>query len=247
MNDAIDGIGGGGPTSLMTYFSVLFPTGLFLIFLALPRQGWTKPEEPLPPGALWASIVIAGGIGAIMIHLPALLVSLLPISASFTYVVSVIMFVWFAFMCAMTLRRGSPYEADIIGSFIHKMTPTSFQQWRPREDMQRDVFLGIFIGWLSWMAEPSLVAQGVGAAALNGGMGSSLRFFSPRQRVDRWNHHSCPTIHCLMGRAIFQHLRPYRGRYFRSLHGTCLASVSLWATTNSVLAPLDRCVLEKPS
>ncbi|MEC8589591.1 MAG: hypothetical protein VXY35_05520, partial [Candidatus Thermoplasmatota archaeon] len=34
MNDAIEGIEGGGPTSLMTYFSVLFPTGLFLIFLA---------------------------------------------------------------------------------------------------------------------------------------------------------------------------------------------------------------------
>ena len=52
MNDAIEGIESGGPTSLMTYFSVLFPTGLFLIFLALPRQGWTKPEEPLPPGCL---------------------------------------------------------------------------------------------------------------------------------------------------------------------------------------------------
>ena len=67
MNDAIDGIGNGGPTSLGTYFSIFLPAGLFLIFLALPRQGWTKPEEPLPPGALWASIVIAGGGGVLMV------------------------------------------------------------------------------------------------------------------------------------------------------------------------------------
>ena len=237
MNDAIDGIEGGGPTSLMTYFSVLFPTGLFLIFLALPRHGWTKPEEPLPPGALWASIVIAGGIGAIVIHLPALLVSLLPISASFTYIVSIIMFVWFAFMCAMTLRRGSPFEAEVIGSFIHKMTPASFQQWRPREDMQRDVFLGVFIGWLSWMAEPSLVAQGVGAAALNGGMGILFAVLLLLGNV------LIAGITILVLRFIASWGGPFSNIFgrigadtFARFMGLVLLPVSLWATTNSVLA-----------
>ena len=171
MNDAIDAIDRGGPTSLGTYFSVLFPTGLFLLFLALPKQGWTKPEEPLPPGTLWASIVLAGGLGALMVHIPPLLVSLLPLGSSVSYIVSLLMFLWFVFMCAMTLRRGAPFEADLLGSLIHGRTTSSFQDWRPKEDMQRDVFLGIFIGWLSWLADPGIIAQGVGAAALNGGMG----------------------------------------------------------------------------
>ena len=150
MNDAIEGIEGGGPTGLMTYFSVLFPTGLFLIFLALPRQGWTKPEN-VTPGALWASIVLAGGIAAVMIHLPALLVSLLPVSASLTYIVSIIMYAWFAFMCAMTLRRGSPFEADMLGSFIHKMTPPSFQEWRPKTCNAMCSLESLSAGCLGWL------------------------------------------------------------------------------------------------
>ena len=174
MNDAIDTIDRGGPTSLGTYFSVLFPTGLFLLFLALPKQGWTKPEEPLPPGTLWASIVLAGGLGALMVHIPPLLVSLLPLGSSVSYIVSLLMFLWFVFMCAMTLRRGAPFEADLLGSLIHGRTTSSFQDWRPKEDMQRDVLLGIFIGWLSWLADPGIIAQGIGAAALNGGMGVVL-------------------------------------------------------------------------
>ena len=144
---------------------------MFLLFLALPRHGWTKPEEPLPPGTLWASIVLAGGLGALLVHLPVLLFSILPLSTTLSHIVSTIMFLWFVFMCAMTLKRGAPFEADLLGSFIHGRTNESFQSWRPKEDMQRDVFLGIFIGWLSWRADPGLIAQGVGAAMLNGGMG----------------------------------------------------------------------------
>ena len=240
MNDAIEGIGGGGPTSLMTYFSVLFPTGLFLIFLALPRQGWTKPEEPLPPGALWASIVLAGGIGAIIVHIPALLLSLLPISPSMSYIASVLMFVWFAFMCTMTLRRGSPLEAEFLGSFIHRLTPTSFQEWRPKEDMQRDVFLGVFIGWLSWLAEPSLVAQGVGAAALNGGMGILFAILLLLGNV------LIAGITILVLRFIASWGGPFSNIFgrigadtFARFMGLVLLPISLWATTNGVLTLLS--------
>jgi len=240
MNDAIEGIGGGGPTSLMTYFSVLFPTGLFLIFLALPRQGWTKPEEPLPPGALWASIVLAGGIGAIIVHIPALLLSLLPISPSISYIGSVLMFVWFAFMCTMTLRRGSPLEAEFLGSFIHRLTPTSFQEWRPKEDMQRDVFLGVFIGWLSWLAEPSLVAQGVGAAALNGGMGILFAILLLLGNV------LIAGITILVLRFIASWGGPFSNIFgrigadtFARFMGLVLLPISLWATTNGVLTLLS--------
>ena len=237
MNDAIEGIEGGGPTSLMTYFSVLFPAGLFLIFLALPRQGWTKPDEPLPPGTLWASIVLAGGIGAVMVHLPALLMSLLPVSTSISYIVTVLMFVWFVFMCAMTLQRGSPFESDFLGSFIHKLTPTSFQEWRPREDMQRDVFLGVFIGWLSWLAEPSLVAQGVGAAALNGGMGILFAVLLLLGNV------LIAGISILVLRFIASWGGPFSNIFgrigadtFARFMGLVLLPIGLWATVNGVLA-----------
>ena len=237
MNDAIEGIEGGGPTSLMTYFSVLFPTGLFLIFRALPRQGWTKPDEPLPPGALWASIVLAGGIGAVVVHIPALLFSLLPLGSSISYIASVVMFLWFASMCAMTLRRGSPIEADYLGSLIHRLTPTSFQEWRPKEDMQRDVFLGIFIGWLSWLAEPSLVAQGVGAAALNGGMGILFAILLLLGNI------LIAGVTILVLRFIASWGGPFSNIFgrigadtFARFMGLVLLPISIWATINGILA-----------
>ena len=240
MNDAIDGINGGGPTSLGTYFSILFPTGLFLLFLALPRQGWTKPEEPLPPGALWASIVLAGGVGAVLVNLPALLLSLLPVSSSLSYIVSALMFIWFVFMCAMTLRRGSPFESDMLGSLIHGFTPSSFQNWRPKEDMQRDVFLGMFIGWLSWMAEPGLIAQGVGAAALNGGMGILFAVVLLLANV------LIAGLTILVLRFIASWGGPFSNIFgrvgadtFARFMGLVLLPISLWATINGILTLLS--------
>ena len=240
MNDAIDAIGRGGPTSLGTYFSVLFPTGLFLLFLALPKQGWTKPEEPLPPGTLWASIVLAGGLGALMVHIPPLLVSLLPLGSSVSYIVSLLMFLWFVFMCAMTLRRGAPFEADLLGSLIHGRTTSSFQDWRPKEDMQRDVLLGIFIGWLSWLADPGIIAQGVGAAALNGGMGVVLAIVLLLANV------LVAGLTILVLRFIASWGGPFSNIFgrvgsetFARFMGLVLLPISIWATINGVLALLS--------
>ena len=244
MNDAIEAVDGGGPTSIGTYFSVLFPTGLFLIFLALPRQGWTKPEEPLPPGTLWASIIFAGGIGAVLVHLPALLLILLPISTSIAHLGSVLMLVWFMFMCGMTLRRGAPFEADFVGSLIHGRTSGSFQSWRPKEDMQRDVFLGIFIGWLSWLLDPGLIAQGVGAAILNGGMGILLGILLLFANV------LVAGLTILVLRFIASWGGPFSNIFgrvgadtFARFMGLVLLPISLWATINGVLTLLSIGVL----
>jgi len=244
MNDAIEAINGGGPTSLGTYFSVLFPTGLFLIFLALPRQGWTKPEEPLPPGALWASIVLAGGVGALLVHMPALLFGLLPLSTSISHLVSTMMFLWFVFMCTMTFRKGAPFEADLLGSFMHGLAPTSFQAWRPKEDMQRDVFLGVFIGWLSWMFDPGLVAQGVGAAALNGGMGILFALLLVLGNI------LVAGLAILVLRFIASWGGPFSNIFgrvgaetFARFMGLVLIPISLWATLNGIFTLLSIGVL----
>ena len=240
MNDAVDGIGSGGPTTLGTYFSILIPAGLFLVFLALPRQGWTKPEEPLPPGALWASIVVAGGCGVLMVHLPALLASVLPIGAFISHIIHVAMFLWFIQMCILTFRTGAPTEAKLLGSILHSLTNKSFQEWRPREDMQRDVFLGVFIGWFSWLADPALIAQGVGATALNGGLSilfaililighilvSGLTVLILRV-VASW------------GGSISNLFGKFGADSFARFMGLVLIPISIWVTINSILALLS--------
>ena len=237
MNDAIDGIGTGGPTSLGTYFSILIPAGLFLVFLALPRQGWTKPEEPLPPGALWASIALAGGCGVLMVHLPAFLVSLLPVGAFFAHIVHVVMFLWFVQMCIVTYRTGTPIEAKFLGTMLHGLTNKSFQEWRPREDMQRDVFLGVYIGWFSWLADPALIAQGVGATALDGGI--SILFAV----LILLGHILVSGLTVLILRIIASWGGPISNLFgkfgaesFARFMGLVLIPISLWVTTNSILA-----------
>ena len=57
--ESVDAIKSGGPNSFGSYFGLLLGPGLFLFLLALPRNEWTAPEEPLPPGLLWGSIVVA--------------------------------------------------------------------------------------------------------------------------------------------------------------------------------------------
>ena len=169
--ESVDGIAKGGPTSYGSYFGLLFGPGLFLLFLALPREEWTAPEEPLPPGLLWGSIIVASGAGILMVNLPALLVALLPVGMTVRFVLDIAMMLWMLEMCFVTAKRGAPLEADLLGKGVHRLFPEAFQNWRDPVDMNRDVLLGVWLGWFGWLAFPHLFPQGVASTALLGGSG----------------------------------------------------------------------------
>ena len=169
--ESVDGISKGGPTSYGSYFGLLLGPGLFLLFLALPREEWTAPEEPLPPGLLWGSIIVASGAGILMVNLPALLVALLPVGMTVRFVLDIAMMLWMLEMCFFTAKRGAPLEAELLGKGIHRLFPQAFQNWRDPVDMNRDVLLGVWLGWFGWLAFPHLFPQGVGSTALLGGIG----------------------------------------------------------------------------
>ena len=87
------------------------------------------------------------------------------------------------------------------------------------------------------MAEPSLVAQGVGAAALNGGMGILFAVLLLLGNV------LIAGITILVLRFIASWGGPFSNIFgrigadtFARFMGLILLPVSLWATTNSVLA-----------
>jgi len=175
--EAVDAIKSGGPNSFASYFGLLFGPGLFLFLLALPREEWTAPEEPLPPGLLWGSIVLAGGAGALLINLPALLLTLIPAGMSIRFLLDIAMMVWMLEMCFFTARRGAPYEADVLGKLMHRSFPKAFRDWRDPVDMDRDVLLGIWMGWFGWLAFPHLYPQAVASSALAGGSGLGMAVF----------------------------------------------------------------------
>lgn len=175
--EAVDAIKSGGPSSFGSYFALFFGPGLFLLFLALPRDEWTAPEEPLPPGLLWGSIIAASGAGILMINLPALLLALLPVGMTVRFAFDVVMMLWMIEMCFFTAKRGAPYEADLLGKLIHGRFPKAFQAWRDPIDMNRDVLLGVWLGWFGWLAFPNLFTQAVASTALAGGSGIGMALF----------------------------------------------------------------------
>ena len=175
--EAVDAITSGGPNSFGSYFGLLLGPGLFLFLLALPRNEWTAPEEPLPPGLLWGSIIVAAGAGILMINLPALLLTILPAGMTVRFLLDIAMMVWMLEMCFFTARRGAPYEADLLGRLLHRSFPKAFRDWREPVDMDRDVLLGIWMGWFGWLAFPNLFTQSVGSSILAGGSGIGMAIF----------------------------------------------------------------------
>tara|TARA_Y100001933_G_C18831221_1_gene493480 strand:+ start:160 stop:513 length:354 start_codon:yes stop_codon:yes gene_type:complete len=116
-----------------------------------------------------------------------------------------------------------------------------------KEDMQRDVLLGVFIGWLSWMADPGLLAQGVGAAALSGGMGIVLAILLVL------GHILIAGLSILVLRFIASWGGPFSNIFgrvgadtFARFTGLVLVPISLWAAINGVLKILSIGVIGNP-
>ena len=238
--EAVDDIKTGGPNSFASYFGLLLGPGLFLLLLALPRNEWTAPEEPLPPGLLWASIAVAGGAGVLLVNLPALLLTVLPVSMSVRFLLDIAMMVWMLEMCFVTARRGAPYEADVLGRLLHRSFPKAFRDWRETVDMDRDVLLGIWMGWFGWLAFPHLFPQAVGSSILAGGSGIAmaaayLLFFTLSggfvvlllRIVSSW------------GGPFSRLFGKFGGDVFAQFVGWILTPMALWMAVNATINVLD--------
>ena len=242
--ESVDAIKSGGPNSFGSYFGLLLGPGLFLFLLALPRNEWTAPEEPLPPGLLWGSIVVAGATGILLVNLPALLLTLLPVGMTVRFLLDIAMMVWMLEMCFFTARRGAPYEADLLGRLLHLSFPKAFREWRDPIDMDRDVLLGIWMGWFGWLAFPNLFTQAVGSSVLAGGSGITMALlflflflFSGGlvvlllRIVSSW------------GGPFSRLFGKFGGEVFAQFVGWILTPMALWMAVNATLNVFDLGVL----
>ena len=242
--EAVDGITSGGPTSFASYFGLLFGPGLFLFLLALPREEWTAPEEPLPPGLLWGSIILAGGAGALMVNLPALLLTLLPVGMTVRFLLDIVMMVWMLEMCFFTARRGAPYEADLLGRLLHRSFPKAFRDWRDPIDMDRDVLLGIWMGWFGWLAFPHLYPQAVASSALAGGSGLGMAvFFLFLFTFSAGFVVLLLRIVSSWGGPFSRLFGKFGGEVFAQFVGWILTPIALWMAVNATLNVLELGVL----
>jgi len=95
----------------------------------------------------------------------------------------------------------------------------------------------MFIGWLSWMVDPGLIAQGVGAAALNGVMGILYAVVLLLTNV------LIAGLAILVLRLMASWGGPFSNIFgrvgsdtFARFMGLVLLPISLWATVNGILA-----------
>lgn len=240
IDDAVDSISLGGGQSFTQYFSLLFGPGLFLLFMALPRQGWVEPETPLPPGTLWASITIAGGVGVLLVNLPAIVLTLAPIDSNLLFFVDTLMLLWMVEMCVVTARNGAPFEAQFVGKLLHRASPKAFRDWREMEDLQRDVLLGVWLGWFGWLSFPALFPQGVGATILSGVFGIGFGAF-----YVLWLALFAGIVVLFIrfiaswGGSVSRLFGEYGAEVFAQFIGWCMLPIALWVTIDSVLTALE--------
>ena len=237
---AVESIKSGGSTSAWSYFSLLFGPGLFLFFLALPREEYETLEEPLPIGMHWGAIIAASGAGIVLVNLPLLIATLAPIPSNTLFWIDLGMVVWLLEMSVVTARRGTPYEADFLGALIHKLFPKNFRDWRGVEDMQRDTLIGIWMGWFGWFTFPALFPQGVGAAMLSGVSGIFFGIFGLILIVLLGGAVTLllRTIASLGG-SISRLLGEFGFEEFGQYSGWCLTPIALWAIGNAVISLFD--------
>ena len=237
---AVESINNGGSSSVWSYFSLIFGPGLFLFFLALPREEYEELETPLPIGMYWGAIIAASGAGIVLVNLPLLLATLAPIPSNTLFWVDIAMVVWLLEMSLVTARRGTPFEADFVGGAIHKLFPKNFRDWRGVKDMKRDTLIGIWMGWFGWFAFPALFSQGVGAAMLSGASGiffGSIGFIL----IVLLGGATVLLLRIIasLGGSISRLFGEYGFESFAQYSGWCIVPLALWSIGNSVLSMLE--------
>ena len=244
ISKAIDEIPAGGSQNLGAYFAMLIGPGLFLFFIALPREDWTPPDEPLPPGSLWASIIGAGAAGILVVNLPMLIATLLPIGSGLLFYLDIIMMLWFVEMAFFTAKNGKPLEAAVIARLIHGLYSKNFQDWRPLEDMERDLLIGIWFGWFGLLAFPALFPQAVGAAFLSG-FGGIIRSIISLVLILVLGGLAVLSLRLIaaVGGPISRLFGRFGAESFTQFVGWLVLPLAIWVTINSVLASINAGVL----
>ena len=240
ISEAIDAIPSGGAQNLAPYFALLVGPGLFLFFIALPREGWTPPDEPVPPGSLWASIIGAGAAGILLVNLPILIATILPIGTGLLFYMDILMMVWFVEMAFFTAKNGKPYEAALLAGLIHRLYPKHFQDWRPLEDMERDVLLGIWFGWFGILAFPALFPQAIGAAMLSGFAGI-LRSVLSLIIILLMGGLAILSLRIIaaIGGPISRLFGRFGAESFTQFVGWCILPLAIWVAINSILTSIN--------
>jgi len=171
---AISASMGSGNSPLTILSMMLGTTILPLLVLAMPSERrYELPEEALIPGVGGFMTIGASSVGFIIWALPIAVLSAFGLGSYWIYIES-IMAAIFVYHGLSMLSSGRIREIEVISASVHSNLPKSYGEWRSLQRLTEDVYLGLWLAWLIWLASPSMIPQGIGAVARSGLIGAAL-------------------------------------------------------------------------
>ena len=159
--------GGRTPLEMLQLSSIL--VFLPLLILGLPRERIDAPETVMIPAAGWLGTAGAAAIGFALWAIPVATLSVF--GAMLWSWVQAILIGWLVWQTiAMLIWQRLP-EVDWISNQVYKRLPDDYRAWRSEEMWAWDSRMGHWLAWMSWLAMPTLVGQGVGSRIASGGFG----------------------------------------------------------------------------
>jgi len=145
-----------------------------LLVLSLPSErNYEAPEEALIPGVGIFMTMWASSSGFLVWAVPIALLSALGLGSHWI-LLEVILSIILVYHGVSMLTRGRVYEIEHLSRLIHSRMGSKYRDWRGAKRFSEDVYLGLWLAWLSWLIDPSMIAQGVGSMARSGILGALI-------------------------------------------------------------------------
>jgi len=163
---------GNSPLDLLSLIASL--SLLPLLVLSMPSEKkYEAPEEPLIPGVGIFMTMGASSSGFLAWAAPVALLSALGLGTHWI-IFEILLSIILIYHGASMIYRGRIFEIEHISFYLHSRMNQKYRSWRGHKRFSEDVYLGLWLAWLIWLIDPSMIAQGVGSMARSGMLGTVL-------------------------------------------------------------------------
>ena len=145
-----------------------------LLVLSMPSEKrYEAPEEALIPGVGIFMTMGASSSGFLAWAAPIAILSALGLGSHWIFL-EILLSIIMVYHGVSMLTRGRIIEIEHFSRFLHSRMGQKYRDWRGGKRFSEDVYLGLWLAWLTWIIDPSMIAQGVGSMARSGILGTAL-------------------------------------------------------------------------
>ncbi len=175
IQSASEGASFGSGKSPMGLLSMAASLSLLpLLVLSMPSErNYEAPEEALIPGVGIFMTIGASSSGFLAWAAPIAILSSLGLGTHWI-ILEILLSIILVYHGVSMLTRGRVLEIEHLSRLLHSRMSQKYRDWRGYKRFSEDVYLGLWLAWISWLIDPSMVAQGVGSMARSGLIGLTL-------------------------------------------------------------------------